>query len=88
MPGMLDSILNLGLNAASVQGLTRQTGDERFALDSYRRFVSMYARVVLGIQVIHSIPPFPRRWRHRRRPIHRTSPSGSWSMHSCNRLLL
>jgi pyruvate,orthophosphate dikinase len=50
MPGMLDSILNLGLNAASVRGLARQTGDERFALDSYRRFVSMYARVVLGIR--------------------------------------
>ena len=49
MPGMLDSILNLGLNPASVKGLARQTGDERFALDSYRRFVSMYARVVLGI---------------------------------------
>ncbi|MGH9307132.1 MAG: pyruvate, phosphate dikinase [Acidimicrobiales bacterium] len=49
MPGMMDTVLNLGLNDASVKGLAAQTGDERFALDSYRRFIAMYARIVLGI---------------------------------------
>ncbi len=49
MPGMMDTVLNLGLNDASVQGLADQTGDERFAYDSYRRFVSMYGRIVLGV---------------------------------------
>jgi pyruvate,orthophosphate dikinase len=49
MPGMMDTVLNLGLNDYSVQGLVKQTDDERFAYDSYRRFVSMYGRIVLGI---------------------------------------
>jgi pyruvate,orthophosphate dikinase len=50
MPGMLDTILNLGLNDASVAGLAARTGNERFAWDSYRRFVQMYGNVVLGIE--------------------------------------
>jgi pyruvate,orthophosphate dikinase len=49
MPGMMDTVLNLGLNDASVEGLAKQTDDERFAFDSYRRFVAMYGRIVLGI---------------------------------------
>jgi pyruvate,orthophosphate dikinase len=49
MPGMMDTVLNLGLNDESVEGLAKQTDDERFAYDSYRRFVSMYARIVLGL---------------------------------------
>ncbi|MGD0592556.1 MAG: pyruvate, phosphate dikinase [Acidimicrobiales bacterium] len=49
MPGMMDTVLNLGLNDDSVQALAAQTGDERFAFDSYRRFVQMYGRIVLGI---------------------------------------
>ncbi len=49
MPGMMDTILNLGLNDETVKGLMKQTGDERFAYDSYRRFVQMYGNVVLGI---------------------------------------
>ncbi|NBP51503.1 MAG: pyruvate, phosphate dikinase, partial [Actinobacteria bacterium] len=49
MPGMMDTVLNLGLNDRSVDGLARSTGDERFAYDSYRRFISMYGRIVLGI---------------------------------------
>ena len=49
MPGMMDTILNLGLNTRSVVTLARQTGDERFAYDSYRRFIEMYADVVLGV---------------------------------------
>jgi pyruvate,orthophosphate dikinase len=49
MPGMMDTVLNLGLNDRSVKGLATQTDDERFAYDSYRRFVSMYGRIVLGI---------------------------------------
>src|SRR3954469_1479251 len=49
MPGMLDTILNLGLNDRSVDGLARATGNERFAWDSYRRFVQMFGNVVRGI---------------------------------------
>ncbi len=49
MPGMLDTVLNLGLNDRSVAGLAARTGNERFAWDSYRRFVQMFANVVRGI---------------------------------------
>jgi len=49
MPGMMDTVLNLGLNDRSVEGLVEVTNDERFAYDSYRRFISMYGRIVLGI---------------------------------------
>jgi len=49
MPGMLDTVLNLGLNDRSVVGLAQRTGNERFAWDSYRRFVQMYASVVKGV---------------------------------------
>ncbi|MDX2308129.1 MAG: pyruvate, phosphate dikinase [Hyphomicrobium sp.] len=49
MPGMMDTILNLGLNDATVEGLVRQSGDRRFAYDSYRRFIEMYGDVVLGV---------------------------------------
>ncbi|MEZ5170228.1 MAG: pyruvate, phosphate dikinase [Acidimicrobiia bacterium] len=49
MPGMMDTVLNLGLNDVSVQGLAAQTGNERFAQDSYRRFVQMYAKIVLDV---------------------------------------
>ena len=48
MPGMMDTILNLGLNGESVLGLARSTGNERFAWDSYRRLVQMYGNVVHG----------------------------------------
>ena len=49
MPGMMDTVLNLGLNDATVEGLAATSGDERFAWDSYRRFIQMYADVVLGL---------------------------------------
>jgi pyruvate, orthophosphate dikinase len=49
MPGMMDTILNLGLNDQSVEGLATQSGDERFAFDSYRRFVQMFGDVVMGV---------------------------------------
>ena len=49
MPGMMETILNLGLNDITVQGLARQSGNPRFAYDSYRRFVQMYGDVVLGV---------------------------------------
>ncbi len=49
MPGMLDTVLNLGLNDESVAGLARTTGDQRFAWDSYRRFVQMFGNVVRGV---------------------------------------
>ena len=50
MPGMMDTVLNLGLNDDTVQGLARQTGNERFAYDCYRRFVQMFGDVVLGLK--------------------------------------
>jgi pyruvate, orthophosphate dikinase len=49
MPGMMDTVLNLGLNDRSVKGLADVTNDERFAYDSYRRFIAMYARIVLDL---------------------------------------
>jgi pyruvate, orthophosphate dikinase len=50
MPGMMDTVLNLGLNDITVKGIITQSGDERFAYDAYRRFVQMYADVVLGMK--------------------------------------
>ena len=60
MPGMMDTILNLGLNDAVVAGLAKKTGNERFAYDSYRRFVQMYGDVVLGMKPVNKedIDPF------------------------------
>ena len=60
MPGMMDTILNLGLNDEVVKGLARKTGNERFAYDSYRRFVQMYGDVVLGMKPVNKedIDPF------------------------------
>ena len=49
MPGMMDTILNLGLNDVAVEGLATSTGDARFALDSYRRLIQMYGGVVAGV---------------------------------------
>jgi pyruvate,orthophosphate dikinase len=49
MPGMMDTVLNLGLNDRTVEGLAKSTGDARFAYDSYRRFIQMYGDVVLGV---------------------------------------
>jgi len=50
MPGMMDTVLNLGLNDQTVEGLARNAEDERFAYDSYRRFIQMYGDVVLGVE--------------------------------------
>jgi pyruvate,orthophosphate dikinase len=50
MPGMMDTVLNLGLNDTAVEGLGRRTGDERFAYDSYRRFVQMFGDIVLKVE--------------------------------------
>src|SRR5437870_3357124 len=60
MPGMMDTVLNIGLNEATLRGLIEKTGNERFAWDSYRRFVQMYGDVVLGLkpQSKHEIDPF------------------------------
>ena len=60
MPGMMDTILNLGLNDDVVEGLAKKTGNERFAWDSYRRFVQMYGDVVLGMKPTNKedIDPF------------------------------
>jgi pyruvate,orthophosphate dikinase len=60
MPGMMDTVLNIGLNEATLRGLIEKTGNERFAWDSYRRFVQMYGDVVLGLkpQDKRDIDPF------------------------------
>ncbi len=49
MPGMMDTILNLGLNQETLQGLIQQTGDERFSYDAYRRFIQLFGKVALGV---------------------------------------
>ena len=49
MPGMMDTVLNLGLNEATLQGLIAITGNERFGWDAYRRFISMFGRIVLDV---------------------------------------
>ena len=48
MPGMMDTVLNLGMNDQSVEGIAKLTGNDRFAWDSYRRFIQMYSNVVMG----------------------------------------
>ena len=53
MPGMMDTVLNLGLNDATVEALANKSGDRRFAFDSYRRFITMYSDVVLGVDHHH-----------------------------------
>jgi len=53
MPGMMDTILNLGLNDKTVKALTKKTSNGRFAKDSYRRFIQMYANVVMGVESYH-----------------------------------
>ncbi len=49
MPGMMDTVLNLGLNDTAVEGLAQRTGDQRFARDSYRRFIQMFGDIVLKV---------------------------------------
>ncbi len=49
MPGMMDTILNLGLNSSTLPGLIKQTGNERFSWDAYRRFIQLFGKVALGI---------------------------------------
>jgi pyruvate, orthophosphate dikinase len=53
MPGMMDTVLNLGLNDASVLGLAKQSGNERFAKDAYRRFIQMFGKIVMGVDGDH-----------------------------------
>src|SRR5438132_12877772 len=50
MPGMMDTVLNLGLNDRTVQGLIRKTSNERFAYDAYRRFIAMFSTVVMDLK--------------------------------------
>jgi len=59
MPGMMDTVLNLGMNDKAVEGLAKKTGNERFAWDSYRRFVQMYGDVVLGMKPTSKEDPDP-----------------------------
>src|SRR3954447_5886705 len=53
MPGMMETVLNIGLNDQSVRGLAAQAGSERFAFDSYRRLIQMFGKTVLGIEAEH-----------------------------------
>jgi pyruvate,orthophosphate dikinase len=68
MPGMMDTVLNLGLNDVTVQGVIASTGNERFAYDCYRRFVQMYGDVVLGLKPEHKdeIDPFEEILHHKK----------------------
>jgi pyruvate,orthophosphate dikinase len=50
MPGMMDTVLNLGLNDETIKGIIKKTGNERFAWDSYRRFIQMYGDIVMGLK--------------------------------------
>ncbi len=59
MPGMMDTVLNLGLNPETVKGLAARSGQERFAWDAYRRFVQMYGDVVMGLKPEHKEDPDP-----------------------------
>ncbi|MEE4259297.1 MAG: pyruvate, phosphate dikinase, partial [Bacteroidales bacterium] len=59
MPGMMDTVLNLGLNDEAVEGIAKKSGNERFAWDSYRRFVQMYGDVVLGMKPVSKEDPDP-----------------------------
>src|SRR5262249_51744050 len=59
MPGMMDTVLNIGLNDQTVEALAKQTGNERFAWDSYRRFVQMYGDVVLDLKPKDKKDPDP-----------------------------
>ena len=89
MPGMMDTVLNIGLNEATLRGLIDKTGNERFAWDSYRRFVQMYGDVVLGLkpQTKTEIDPFEHimeelkheRKRQARHRAERRGPARSWS---------
>ncbi|ATX79929.1 pyruvate phosphate dikinase [Mariprofundus aestuarium] len=58
MPGMMDTILNLGMNSETLQGEIEQTGDERFAYDAYRRFIQLFGKVALGIEDEYFDEPF------------------------------
>ena len=64
MPGMMDTILNLGLNDRTVEGIISQTGNERFAYDAYRRFVAMFSNVVLGYK-LHNFEAVLEQFKHR-----------------------
>src|SRR6266850_137127 len=66
MPGMMDTILNLGLNDRSVQGLANRTGNPRFAWDCYRRFMQMFGSVVLGLEK-RAFEEHLERFKHKRR---------------------
>ena len=83
MPGMMETILNLGLNDATVAGLAAQAGDERFAWDSYRRLIQMYGRVVLGVpgeRFEADLAAHKRRaGRRRSMPPSTRRPCGPWS---------
>ena len=89
MPGMMDTILNLGLNDQTVEALAKKTGNARFAWDCYRRFVQMYGDVVLGVQkrpdedhepfetVIETLKHERHHEGHRRHEAHRRRPEGA-----------
>ena len=77
MPGMMDTVLNLGLNDDSVVGLAKKTKNERFAWDSYRRFIQMYGSVVLGMK----FPAAGGSWVERRQGIGKGCPESRTKIH-------
>ena len=83
MPGMMDTVLNLGLNDETVEALAKKSGDRRFAYDSYRRFITMYSDVVLGVEPSSlrgnpRRPQGPQRLHARHRSLRRRT-GRSWS---------
>ena len=81
MPGMMDTILNLGLNDTTAAAMAAESGDARFAFDSYRRFVQMYADVVLGVHADH----FERLLEERKREPRRARGHGALPPTTCAR---
>ena len=61
MPGMMDTVLNLGLNEQTLQGLIALSGNERFGWDAYRRFIGMFGRIVMGVDAARFDEPLEAR---------------------------
>ncbi len=74
MPGMMDTVLNLGLNEQTLQGLMALTGNERFGWDAYRRFIQMFGRIVMGV-VTRSASTTPWRPQEGATGVHARTPS-------------
>jgi len=80
MPGMMDTVLNLGLNDETVLNLAQLSGDERFAYDSYRRFIQMYCNVVLGVDTEHFEELLEKHKEEQNKPLDTDLSAEDWKM--------